>query len=248
MGDPSMHNDHGYSLTVDGEYTHADWDRKRKSLRFLLRTLAFTLLVNLKRVEGLEYVPKEGPGIILMNHIGWVDPIVLVHVIPRYIVPLAKVEVFDYPVIGVFPPLWGAIPVQRGGFDRRAVQSSLEVLKKDEIILVAPEGTRNPQLQPGKGGFAYLASRSGAPIIPVAIEGSPGYPVIRYSRRWRESPITVKFGRPFVYKQQYKRAGRDDLKLLSDEAMYNLAAMLPEERRGYYSDLSKASQDTFELV
>lgn len=72
--------------------------------------------------------------------------------------------------------------------------------------------------------------------------------MIRYSRRWRESPITVKFGRPFVYKQQYKRAGRDDLKLLSDEAMYNLAAMLPEERRGYYSDLSKASQDSFELV
>jgi len=238
----------GYSLTVDGEYRPADWVTKRKILRFLLRTLAFTLLVNLQRVEGLENVPKEGPGILLMNHIGWVDPIVLVHIMPRAIVPLAKVEVYDYPVIGIFPQLWGSIPVMRGGFDRQAVKSSLEVLKKKEIILVAPEGTRNPELQPGKGGFAYLASRSGAPIIPVAIEGSPGYPVIRYSRRWRESPISVKIGKPFVFHEQYNRAGREELKKLSDEAMYYLAAMLPEDRRGYYSDLSKASQETFELV
>ncbi len=248
MSDPSIHNKPRYSLTVDGVYTHADWKRNRNLSRFLLRTIAFNLLVNLQRTEGLEFVPKEGPGILLMNHIGWVDPIVLVHIMPRDIVPLAKVEVFDYPVIGIFPRLWGAIPVQRGGFDRRAVQSSLEVLNKGEIILVAPEGTRNPELQHGKGGFAYLASRSGAPIIPVAIEGSPGYPVIRYSHLWRESPITVKIGRPLVYREQYKRAGRDELKLLADEAMYYLAAMLPEGRRGYYSDLSKASQETFELV
>ena len=248
MSDRSINNRQRYSLTVNGEYTHADWKRNRNLLRFLLRTLAFTLLVNLQRTEGLEFVPKEGSGILLMNHIGWVDPIVLVHIMPRDIVPLGKVEVFDYPVIGIFPRLWGAIPVQRGGFDRRAVQSSLEVLNKGEIILVAPEGTRNPELQHGKGGFAYLATRSGAPIIPVAIEGSPGYPVIRYSRLWRESPITVKIGRPLVYREQYRRAGRDELKLLADEAMYYLSAMLPEGRRGYYSDLSKASQETFDLV
>ena len=235
----------GYSLTVNGEYNHAAWKRNRTFLRFLLKTLAFTLLVRLESVEGLENIPNEGPAILLMNHIGWVDPIVLVHVVPRNIVPLGKIEAFEYPIIGIFPHLWGAIPVQRGGFDRRAVQSSLEVLKKNEIILVAPEGTRNPELQPGKGGFAYLASRSGAPIIPVAIEGSPGYPVIRYSRRWRESPISVKFGKPFVYREKYRQAGREELKQLADEAMYNLASLLPENRRGYYADLSKSTHETF---
>jgi 1-acyl-sn-glycerol-3-phosphate acyltransferase len=229
-------------------YNHVDWENKRRFLRFLLKTLAFTLLIRLNHVEGVENIPKAGPSILLMNHIGWVDPIVLVYVVPRNIVPLAKVEVFDYPVIGIFPRIWGVIPVQRGGVDRQAVQSALDVLKKQEIILVAPEGTRNPTLQRGKGGFAYLASRSGAPIIPVTIEGSPGYPVIRYSRRWRESPIVVKFGRPFVYREEYKRAGREDLRKLSDEAMYYLAAMLPKERRGYYSDLTKATRDTFDVL
>jgi 1-acyl-sn-glycerol-3-phosphate acyltransferase len=229
-------------------YNHSKWENRRRFLRFLLKTLAFTLLVRLDNVEGVDNIPKAGPGILLMNHIGWVDPIVLVHVVPRNIVPLGKVEVFDYPVIGIFPRIWGAIPVQRGGVDRQAVTSALDVLKKQEIILVAPEGTRNPMLQQGKGGFAYLASRSGAPIIPVAIEGSPGYPVIRYSQRWRESPIEVRFGRPFVYREEYKRAGREELRKLSDEAMYYLAAMLPEERRGYYSDLTKATQDTFDVI
>jgi 1-acyl-sn-glycerol-3-phosphate acyltransferase len=231
-----------------GEYNHQVWENQRRFLRFLLRSLAFTLLVRLNHVEGIENIPESGPGILLMNHIGWVDPLVLVHVVPRNIIPLAKVEVYDYPVIGIFPRIWGVIPVQRGGVDRRAVQSALEVLKKKEIILVAPEGTRNPKLQRAKGGFAYLASRSGAPIIPVTIEGSTGYPVIRYSRKWRESPIEVKFGRPFVYREEYKRAGREELKILSDEAMYYLAAMLPEERRGYYSDLTKATQVTFDVI
>jgi 1-acyl-sn-glycerol-3-phosphate acyltransferase len=231
-----------------GGYSHQDWENQRRFLRFLLRSLAFTLLVRLNHVEGIENIPESGPGILLMNHIGWVDPLVLVHVVPRNIIPLAKVEVYDYPVIGIFPRIWGVIPVQRGGVDRRAVQSALEVLKKKEIILVAPEGTRNPKLQRAKGGFAYLASRSGAPIIPVTIEGSTGYPVIRYSRKWRESPIEVKFGRPFVYREEYKRAGREELKILSDEAMYYLAAMLPEERRGFYSDLTKATQVTFDVI
>ena len=238
----------GQKKTRRVEYNHADWENKRRFLRFLLKTLAFTLLVRLERVEGLENIPKSGPGILLMNHIGWVDPIVLVHITPRYIVPLAKVEVYDYPVIGIFPRLWGVIPVQREGVDRQAVQGALNVLKQQEIILVAPEGTRNPTLQQGKGGFAYLASRSGAPIIPVTIEGSTGYPVIRYSRRWRESPIEVKFGRPFIYREEYKRAGREELRKLSDEAMYYLAGMLPENRRGYYSDLTKATQDTFDVL
>jgi 1-acyl-sn-glycerol-3-phosphate acyltransferase len=238
----------GLNQFLRGEYNHEEWKNQRRFLRFLLKTLGFTLLVRLESVEGLENIPNTGPGILLMNHIGWVDPIVMVHVVPRYIVPLGKVEVFDYPVIGIFPKLWGAIPVQREGVDRRAIQSALEVLKKNELILVAPEGTRNPELQRAKGGFAYLASRSGAPIIPVGIEGSTGYPVIRYSRRWRESPITVKFGRPFIYREEYKRAGREQLRKLSDEAMYYLAALLPEERRGYYSDLTQATQDTFDVI
>lgn len=229
-------------------YVHAHWETRRCFLRFLLRTLGMTLLVKLDRVEGLDNVPKIGPGILLINHIAFVDPIVVMHVVPRNIVPMAKIEVYEYPVVGIFPRIWGVIPVHREEVDRRAVQQAMDVLSSGEIILVAPEGTRNPQLQRGKEGMAYLASRSGAPIIPVAMEGTPGLPALRFTRRWHQPGAFVKFGRPFRYRPEYHRASRDQLRQMADEAMYILAGMLPEERRGFYNDLSRARQATIEWV
>jgi 1-acyl-sn-glycerol-3-phosphate acyltransferase len=229
-------------------YNHAQWELRRRFLKFLLRTIAFSWLIRLERVEGLENIPTNGPAILLMNHIAFVDPIILVHVVPRHIVPMAKIEVYKYPVIGIFPRLWGVIPVRREEFDRKAVQDALDVLRAGEIVLVAPEGTRNPQLQRGKEGMAYLASRSGSPVVPAAIEGTPGYPAVKYSRRWKEGGVSVRFGSPFKYHPEYQRAGREELRKMADEAMFVLAGLLSESRRGAYSDLSQATQDTITFI
>ena len=230
-------------------YSHAKWEFRRRILRFLIKIIGFTFLVKLDSVEGLENVPSQGPAILLINHIAFVDPILVLHVLPRNIVPLAKVEVYDYPIIGIFPKLWGVIPVHRDEVDRRAVQKVLEVLRAGEIVLVAPEGTRSSQLSQGKEGIAYLASHAGTPIVPVAIEGTPGFPSLRFvSSRWRGPGARVVFGRPFKYRVDLKRPNRDQLRLMTDEAMYILAAMLPEARRGYYSDFSRATRETVEWL
>jgi 1-acyl-sn-glycerol-3-phosphate acyltransferase len=229
-------------------YEHARYDRIRRVLRFLLRYVGFTLLAKVNRVEGQENIPESGPGILMINHIAFIDPIVVLHVMKRDIVPMAKIEVYDYPVIGIFPHLWGVIPVRREEVDRRAIQQSLEVLRAGELVLVAPEGTRGPALKQGKEGIAYLASRSGTPIIPVAIDGTIGFPALRFTGAWRQPGACVRFGRPFRFRPEYQRAGRDQLRLMTDEAMYVLSALLPLNRRGYYSDLSSASQETIELV
>jgi 1-acyl-sn-glycerol-3-phosphate acyltransferase len=226
------------------KYNHAFWERRRRFLRFLLRYLGFTLLVRLDRVEGLENIPAQGPAILLINHIAFVDPIVVLHVVPRNIVPMAKIEVYDYPLIGILPRWWGVIPVRREEVDRRAIQQALQVLEAGEIILVAPEGTRNPQLQRGKEGMAYLASRSGAPIIPVAIEGTEGFPALRFSRRWREPGVVIKIGKPFHYRPDLSRAGKEQLRQMADDAMLLLAGMLPEERRGVYRGRSLGEENT----
>lgn len=229
-------------------YNHASWELKRNILRFLLRTIGFTLLVRLEDIQGLENVPKEGPAILMINHIAFVDPIVVMHLVPRNIVPLAKAEVFDYPVINIFPRLWGVIPVRREEFDRGAVRLALEVLDAGEIILVAPEATRSPKLQQGKEGVAYLASRSGAPVVPVAIEGTQGFPSHPLSRRWKGEGVRARFGRPFRYRPELARPDREELRKMTDEGMYVLAGLLPEERRGVYTDLSQATQETLEWV
>ena len=227
-------------------YDHAAWESRRKFLRFLLRTLAFTLLARVDRVEGMENVPAEGSGILLINHIAFIDPIVIVHLLPRNIVPLAKVEVYDYPLVGIFPQMWGVIPVKRDEVDRQAIQRCLDVLRAGEILLMAPEGTRNQALQNAREGIAYLASRAGSPIIPVAIEGTEGFPTFRYSKRWRQPGAHIRFGQPFRYRPSIVRPRQPMLRQMTDEAMYVLASMLPEHRRGVYSDLSKATQDTIE--
>jgi 1-acyl-sn-glycerol-3-phosphate acyltransferase len=171
------------------------------------------------------------------------------HVLPRNIIPLAKVEVYDYPVVGFFPKMWGVIPVRREEVDRRAVQQVLEVLRAGEIVLVAPEGTRAPQLSQGKEGVAYLACRSGVPIVPVAVDGTPGFPALRFfSSRWRGPGAQIRFGRPFRFRQEYSHPEREQLRQMTDEAMYVLAAMLPDHRRGFYSDLTQATQDTIQWV
>jgi 1-acyl-sn-glycerol-3-phosphate acyltransferase len=233
---------------TSASYSHTRLEPQRNFLRFLLRWIGFTLLAKLDHVEGLENVPGDGPAILMINHIALIDPIVVLHVIPRNIVPLAKVEVFDYPFIKIFPKTWQVIPVKREEFDRNAVKMVMEVLQAGEIVLVAPEGTRSPALQQGKEGIAYLASRSDVPVIPVAIDCTIGLPAIRFSSRWNEPGAIVKFGKPFRYRPTYQRASRDQLRQMTDEAMYILAEMLPAERRGVYHDLSKATINTLEWV
>jgi len=230
-------------------YRHADWERRRRILRFLIRHIGFTLLAKLHKVEGLENIPAQGPVILMINHIALIDPIVVLHLMPRNIIPLAKIEVYDYPLVGIFPRLWGVIPVRREEVDRRAVQQVLEVLRAGEIVLVAPEGTRGSQLSRGKEGVAFLASRSGAPIVPVAIEGTVGFPALRFfSAAWRTPGVQVRFGKPFRYRPGLRRPSRELLRQMTDEAMYVLASLLPEKRRGVYSDLSKATLETIEWV
>ena len=229
-------------------YDHSRWEFRRRLCRFLLRTIGFTLLVKVDHVEGVEKVPIKGPAILMINHINFVDPFVVIHVLPRNIVPMAKVEVYSYPFIGIFPRIYGVIPVQREELDRRAVKGALEVLNAGEIILVAPEAHRGPELRRGKEGVAYLATRANVPVVPVAINGTIGFPSFPLLPRWREPGAQVRFGDPFRFKNFGKRAGREMLRLMTDEAMYVLASMLPEYRRGVYADTSLATHETIEFV
>jgi 1-acyl-sn-glycerol-3-phosphate acyltransferase len=230
------------------KYNHAQWETRRKFLRYLLRIIGMTLLIKLDSVEGLENIPAQGPAILYINHIAFVDPIIIVHIMPRQIVPLAKIEVYDYPVIGIIPHLWGVVPVRREEIDRRALSQIIEVLRAGEMVLVAPEGTRRPALARAKEGIAFLAARTQVPLIPIAVEGTVGFPAFRLSARWREPGAHIRIGKPFRFRSDILHPDRNQLRLMTDEAMYILASLLPPKLRGEYSDLSQASQETIEWL
>jgi 1-acyl-sn-glycerol-3-phosphate acyltransferase len=222
--------------TFRNRYDHAAHEPARRVLRWLITHIGWRFLARIDhaRIAGLEHLPRTGPALLMINHIAFLDPVVVLGNVPRNVVPLAKAEVHRLPVWGVFTRLWDVIPVHRDEMDRRAVERALAVLAAGEVVLIAPEATRHQALAAGKVGVAYLGHKSGAPIIPVAVEHTTGYPTL--VGPWNR-------GKPGA-----GRLPRERLRLMTDEALYVLAALLPEHRRGHYRDLSQATTETIELL
>jgi 1-acyl-sn-glycerol-3-phosphate acyltransferase len=203
--------------------------------------LAYWLLLRLK-LEGIDRVPAEGPVILMINHINFLDPFVVVASVPRPTTAMSKIENFSIPVFGWIFRLYGAIPVRRGEADRRALKQALDTLKAGTMLLIAPEGTRSPDrmLQPAHSGLAYIAHRSQATIVPVAITGTPGF--AHNIKRLRRTPVNIKLGNPFHLRTASRRLERQTMTAMTTEAMYQLAALLPPEHRGVYADLEQATE------
>jgi 1-acyl-sn-glycerol-3-phosphate acyltransferase len=218
----------------------------RRFFNWWLR-LAYRLLLRLS-VEGTEHVPPDGPVILIINHINFLDPFVVAASMPRQVTAMSKIENFSIPVFGWIFKLYGAIPVNRGEADRSALKMALAILKSDTMLLIAPEGTRSPTLalQKPLDGLAYLAYRSGAIIVPVALTGTPAFS--RCIKRLRRTPVHLQVGIPFRFRSDSPRLTREQMTAMTNEAMYQLAALLPPEHRGLFSDLSRATTSHLEFV
>jgi 1-acyl-sn-glycerol-3-phosphate acyltransferase len=250
-----MANDHlvirnPQSAIKNRNYDHARREPMRRALRWMTTNIAWRFLarIDTARISGLENFPRTGPAILMINHIAFIDPVVVLGNLPRNIVPMAKAEVYRIPGWGIFPWLWDVIPVHREELDRRALERALAVLAAGEVTLIAPEAHRHPAMGQGREGIAYIAHKSGAPIVPVAIEGTPGYPTLVGPWNAKKPGAYFQMGRPFRFEPIPGRLPRERLRQMTDEALYVLAAMLPEHRRGYYADLSKATRETIEWM
>jgi 1-acyl-sn-glycerol-3-phosphate acyltransferase len=214
----------------------------RKIAWFLGRILMNLLL----RVDltGLENVPRTGPVIVVINHIAWLDPIVVCGCFPRLVTPMAKKEIFELPLLHFLLNLYGTIPVHRGEADLAAVKMALRVLQSGGVILLAPEGTRSPtkQLQAGKAGTILLALRSKATIVPVGVTGTEQ--LKGYWQRLKRGRISVSIGKPFQFcpSDPAGRVSRMETEAMITEAMYRLAAELPPEYRGVYQNMAEATE------
>jgi 1-acyl-sn-glycerol-3-phosphate acyltransferase len=161
-------------------YANVTW--RRRFLRDgLLHPIAFNVLVKLRHL-GTENIPAVGPVILLMNHIAFIDPVVTgVALKQRWVTPLAKKEVMRYPILNGLIKMWGVVPVDRFQMDRKALQQTLALLEAEHCVLIAPEGTRHPEMQALKEGFVFLATKANAIIVPAALEGTD-----RFGRRPRD--------------------------------------------------------------
>lgn len=223
---------------------------RRRIFRYGLWNVIYRFWMQM-HVEGMDNVPAHGPTIIMVNHINVIDPAIMISFAPsgRDIVPLAKIEAFSQPLLRYFVGHWGAIPVHRGETDTRALKAALWHIRAGDIVLLFAEGTRNREgMQPGEEGSVYLALKTDAVVVPVALWGTRGFPYSLW-RDFRTTPVHVRFGKPFRFKGDGgARLPRQHFRQMTDEAMYRIAEMLPPKWRGVYADLSKATTDFLEFV
>jgi 1-acyl-sn-glycerol-3-phosphate acyltransferase len=194
-------------------------------------------------IEGMENVPSTGPALLLVSHTNFLDPFLACGLVPRMVVPMGKAEVFQIPLFGWLLRRYGACPVRRGEVDVRALRCSLRALQEGHVLLIAPEGTRSGdgRLQPGKHGTAYVATRMDVPLVPMAIIGGESF----YSclSRLQRVPVRINLGRAFRLRRPGGVVRRKMLHQMTEEVMYRMARLLPPERRGVYSDLSRATEE-----
>ncbi|MCS6773707.1 MAG: lysophospholipid acyltransferase family protein [Anaerolineae bacterium] len=185
-------------------------------------------------ITGLENVPPSGGAIVMINHINFWDPLVVMPSLGRDVIPMTKVEAWESP-LRWFVTYYGAIPVHRGEVDTAAIRAATEALNEGFLVLISPEGTRSPTgaLIRAQEGMAYLATRTNAPILPVAIQGTPDiFPSLKRLRRAR---VQVTVGPLFTLDTGGQRPDRAMLAQLTDYAMRRLAALLPPHMRGAYA-------------
>jgi len=201
-------------------------------IRALIRILM--LLLSRARVHGRDLVPSSGAAIVVSNHLSMVDPPVLVGAFPRPLVLMSKAE-NDRGLLKFFMRLVGAFTVRRGKVDREALRNAERTLAAGRLLCIFPEGTRGGgTLIEGHGGAAMLAVRTGVPIIPVAITGTPQVFMRRFP--WFGYPrVTVTIGEPFFLRSTSATTRRDEREHMTDEIMARIAALLPQEMRGRYS-------------
>jgi 1-acyl-sn-glycerol-3-phosphate acyltransferase len=124
---------------------------------------------------------------------------------------LAKKELFEIPVLSFFVRGCGAYPLDREAGGVAAVRAALRVLKESRCVGIFPEGTRNLSGSAAeKGGAAFLAALSGAPVVPCAVAGTKD--AKRFAR------IRVVYGKPMVITRNRKADG-DDLEKWTMEIM-----------------------------
>ena len=200
----------------------------------ILGKICFNIFGKLE-VNGEKSVIPFGPLIVAVNHVSIADVPILNAIFPRRLWFLAKKEIFKNKLASSFLYSFGAYPINRFALDRKALDWAYNLLAKDEVITLFPEGSRSPngRLKKAHNGIAYLASKTQAPIQPVTIIGTE-----RINTLWKIPfpfcKIQVNIGDPFTLPVIEGTLTKSILDHFTEMIMLRLTQILPRERHGYY--------------
>ncbi len=206
----------------------------RALIRFLLRLLTRTEL------RGKENIPASGNFIIASNHLGLVDAFIPFYFLDHNNLVLLVGEKWEK----VWIMRWlgrqlNFIFVDRFNPDLKAIRQVMERMRAGEVLVITPEGTRSKvgYLLEGKPGVSYLAAKMGVPILPAGISGTFDPDFFGQLKRLRRPRIVINVGPSFTLPRLPSEGQERDevLKADTDEIMCRIAALLPEDKRGFYA-------------
>jgi 1-acyl-sn-glycerol-3-phosphate acyltransferase len=137
------------------------------------------------QVSGLQALLARGPALVVANHPTWLDVMVLLALIPRACCVVKSAHWRN-------PCFWGVVRAARyvsNADPVELVEAGSQQIAAGYTLIVFPEGTRSParhRLHAFSRGFAHIALRSGAPIVPVLIDCDP--PAFAKQMRWYDVP------------------------------------------------------------
>jgi 1-acyl-sn-glycerol-3-phosphate acyltransferase len=205
-----------------------------------LRSIVRFIMKLITRIElhGAEKLPP-GNVIVAANHLGRLDTAVLLCILDRedIIMPIAE-KYKNHPLFGAIGRSANGIWLNRFETDYSALRKILERMHQGGLLIIAPEGTRSKTeaMQEAKMGAAFLASKSGYPVLPVAVTGTEDRGIVENLKHLRRSKIVVTAGDLF-YIEIPKGKGREEaMREATDEIMCRIGAKLPEKYRGVYAN------------
>jgi 1-acyl-sn-glycerol-3-phosphate acyltransferase len=198
----------------------------RSLLRLVIKTW-FRL-----EVHGRSRLPAAG-GFVLApgGHRSIIDTPVISLAGPRVLRYMGAETYFNIPVLGWFLRAMGGFPVERSATDRRALRLAEWILDNGEPLAVFPEGTRQegPLIQPLKEGAAFLACRTGAPIVPVGVGGTERA-LPKGARLARPRKVVMVIGEPILPPERGpgERVKRSEVKRVTEQLSASLQALFDE--------------------
>ncbi len=169
-------------------------------LYFLGRNL-FRIMFKLLglQVEGQINIPQEGPLIVAGNHVSNWDPILIAVALNRPVCYMGKSELFDSTFKNRLMRGLNVFPIERGKGDLAAIRTALNLLKEGKVMGMFPEGRRNKKkdydLTKITAGAGFLAAKSEARVLPVAVVGSDLTVPFGFIR-----PFKVVIGHPMAFR------------------------------------------------
>ncbi len=208
-------------------------------IRFIINIIAKV------KTSGYENLPDKGGFVIAVNHLGFLDAPMAYYALNNWnlFIPVAE-KWEESAILRWLGKYLNAIFIDRFNPDLKAMREMIKRMEEGQTLVIAPEGTRarDEKMAQGKPGVAYLASKMGWTIVPVAISGTEDRIVIKNLKTFRRTSIQLTAGKSFTL-PSFPKENRDErLQEYTDEIMCRIAVLLPEHNRGYYAEHPKLKE------